>query len=173
MQNPYRQKLRLFLKWSVPLKFHSYFSQSRKPNMKILILIFCFLSFPQAYLKHCMVYTNDLNTKQLLHYQRCSFSSLELNVFQDRWVIAPETHHNLFQIHHLCVLTYITQKLNVVYGRCTYWMTVPLSDRAIFWVKAACKIHLVRYSSRHALKVFFDMAFVCKVTCMPWKLQVI
>ena len=40
---------------------------------KIECEIFNFLLFPQAYLKTCMMYANDLHTKQLLYYQSLPF----------------------------------------------------------------------------------------------------
>ena len=62
----------------------------------------------------------------------------------------PNAHHNLFLIRHLCVLTLLSRKLLVVYGCCTYRMTTLLSEMSIFYVRAECKIQLVRYGSEHS-----------------------
>ena len=57
----------------------------------------------------------------------------------------PNMHHTIFTIWHLCVLILVTQKLQVVYGYCTYWMT----KMSIFCVRAGCEIQLASYGSKH------------------------
>ena len=60
----------------------------------------------------------------------------------------------------LCVLTLITHKLQVVYGRSTYWMTALLLKMCISCVRAGCKIWLVNYGSKNALQSLSDNPFV-------------
>ena len=82
----------------------------------------------------------------------------------------------LFPIRHLCVLALVTRKLQDVYKRCTctYWMTAVLSEIPIFCVRAGCKIWFVSYmySSKHSSQ-FFPINYLCVLTRITWKLQVI
>ena len=76
-----------------------------------------------------------LHSAWLLCYQRCIFSMLELDVRYDWQVMVPSTHRSLFLIINLCVLTYITWKLQVIYGHSAYWMTTLLSDTFVLCIK--------------------------------------
>ena len=60
----------------------------------------------------------------------------------------------------LCVLTLITQQLQVAYGCSTYWMTTLLLEMSIFCVRAGCKIQLMSYGSKHALQCLSDKQIV-------------
>ena len=60
----------------------------------------------------------------------------------------------------LCVLTFITWKLQVVSGDCTYRMTALLLDITIFCVRPGCEIQLASYGSKHALQSLFSKSFV-------------
>ena len=62
-------------------------------------------------------YMDVLHIEQLLYHQRYLFSGLELHAIYNWKVIAPNMRHNLFPIRHLCVLTRISSKLQVVYTR--------------------------------------------------------
>ena len=64
-----------------------------------------FLSSTHTQLGSYRMYTNDLHTKQLLYYQRCFFSCLELHVSYDWWGTAPNTHGGLLLVcHFLCMV---------------------------------------------------------------------
>ena len=71
----------------------------------------------------------------LLYYRRCLFSVLELDERYDWWVMEPNMHHSLFPISHLCVLTYITWKLQVVYGCSAYQTTALLLETFFVWLR--------------------------------------
>ena len=79
---------------------------------------------------------------------------------------------NLFPTRHLCVLTLVTQKLQDIYKRCTYWMTALLSEISIFCVRAGWEIWLMSYGSKNSLQ-YFPISHLCVLTCITWKLQVI
>ena len=93
MQNSYRWKPLAFLMSNILPEFHQFSSKLKKSKAKIsiwffffLLLLFFFfflpffLLFPHAQLQKYMVYKNNLHTQQLDHYQRFSFSWLELHV---------------------------------------------------------------------------------------------
>ena len=84
----------------------------------------------------------------------------------------PSTHHNLFSIQHLCMLTLVTWKLQVAYGCCTYRMTAWVSEMSIFALKLD-----VRYDWRvmapSTCCSFFSISHLCVLTHITWKLQVI
>ena len=98
----------------------------------------------------------------LLYYEKYLFSALELFVRYDRWVMESNTHRNLFQynIYTVYILTLVTWKIQVLYKRCTYWMTALLSGVPIFCVRAGCEIGLVSYGSKHSLQFLSDQWFV-------------
>ena len=68
-----------------------------------------------------------------------------------------------FRYTIVCVLTHITQKLQVVYGHPAYRITALLSEMPIFWVRAACEIRLVSYGYKHASQSLSNKPFAC--TC--------
>ena len=74
--------------------------------------------------------------------------------------MVPNTHHGLFPMHHLWVLTHITQKLQVVLRSSTNWMTALLSKMSTFWVGAECKIQLASYGSKSISQSLTDTPFV-------------
>ena len=66
---------------------------------------------------------------------------------------------NLFPVQHLCILTLITRKLQVIYGR-TYRMTGLLLEISIFCVRAEYTNRLASYGSKHSLQFLFNKPFV-------------
>ena len=85
---------------------------------------------------------NVLHIEWLLYYRRCPFSALELDARYKWWVMAPNTHHSLFPINHLCVLTCITT-------------TTLLLDTFLVWFRFAWEIWLKSYDPRHASVVLW------------------
>ena len=59
-------------------------------------------------------YKDVLPIERLLSYWRYLFSLLELYARYDWRVMNPNTKRNHFSIHHLCVLTLVTRKLQIV-----------------------------------------------------------
>ena len=104
---------------------------------------------------------NVLHIKWLLYYRKCVFSVLELDARYDWRVMAPNTHHSLFPMSLLCVLTRITWKLQVIYGHSAYQMTVPLSETFLVCLRVAWEILLERYSLRHAPVVLETTLCAC------------
>ena len=86
-----------------------------------------------------------------------------------------QTHITVsFRYTILCVLKCITQKLQVVSGRSTYWTTALLSEIPILWVRAECEIQRMGYGSKdtsQSLSFCYDIS--CLLTCITQKLQVI
>ena len=72
----------------------------------------------------------------------------------------PNARHNLSPIWHLCILTLITRKLLVIYGRCKYWTTALLLKISIFCVKAGFEIWLPSYGSKHSSQFLSNKPFV-------------
>ena len=60
----------------------------------------------------------------------------------------------------LCLLTLVTQKLQVIYEPCSYWVTALLSEMSIFCVIAGSIIRLVSYGSKHSLQFLSNKPFV-------------
>ena len=96
------------------------------PNTSLTLFytLLCASLHPQ--LQNCRLYKNVLHVpiKQLLHYWGYVFSRLDLYARYNQWVMDPNTHHTHFPMWHLCILTLITRKLQVVYGRCTFQTTI-------------------------------------------------
>ena len=65
-----------------------------------------------------------------------------------------------FRYNILCVLTLVTQKLQVLCRRSTYQTTVLLSKMSIFCVRAGWGILLVSYASQHTLQSLSNKPFV-------------
>ena len=81
-----------------------------------------------------------------------------------------QTHITVsFRYTILCVLTCITSK----YRSFTVFVHIKwlLIYQFIFWVRVACKIWLVSYSSKHALQSLFNMPFVH--TGITWNVWVV
>ena len=93
-----------------------------------------------------------LHSAWLLCYKRCLFSVLELHVDTryDWWVMAPSTHHSLFPMSNLYVLTLVTWKLQVIQGHSAYWTTALLSETFLVCFRVAWEIWPESYSPRHA-----------------------
>ena len=91
---------------------------------------------------------------------------LELYVSYDWRVMAPNMHCSLFPICHLCVLTRITWKLPVIYGRSSCQTTALLSNTFLVWNRVAWEIWLKSYNPRHTLRLFSDISLSC-LYCKP------
>ena len=76
---------------------------------------------------------------------------LELDVKCDWWVMTPNTHHNLFLISHLCILTsiHVTWKLQVIYERSAHQTTALLWVTFLVCCRVAWEIQLESYRPRH------------------------
>ena len=82
----------------------------------------------------------------------------------------PSTHRNLFPIPHLCVLTLVPQKVHIVYGHSTYWMTVLLSKMSVFELDARYDWWVMALNTHWS---FFPISHLCVLICLTWKVQVI
>ena len=60
----------------------------------------------------------------------------------------------------LSVLTLVTRKVQVVYGRSIYRMTALLSEMSIFCVRAGFEIQMANYASKHASQSLSDKLFL-------------
>ena len=113
------------------------------------ILFFIFFLFPNAYLKNCMACMNNLHTKELLYCQRFFFyraaGELRSVVYVSKHIVVP------YWSTILCILTNVTQKVQVVGGCSTYWTTGVLLEMSIFCVRAVREMRLVSYGSKHTL----------------------
>ena len=109
---------------------------------------------PRAY-----TYTNVLHIKQLLCYQRCSFSGLELHVSYNWQVTAPNMLCSPFSVCHF-VHTY-THNLKIRSRIWTFHISndTLLSDIFLCWVRAACKLRLLRYGTKQASQSLSNMPF--------------
>ena len=70
------------------------------------------------------------------------------------------------QYKTLCILRCITGKLQVMFGRSTYRTIALLLEKAIFDVRAICKIRLLSYGSKHVSQSIYDNRFLCMLTCI-------
>ena len=73
---------------------------------------------------------------------------LEMRITVLKW----NAHHSLFPINHLCILTCIAWKLQVVhvYEYSAHWTTALLSKTFLVWLRVAWEIQLESYGPRHA-----------------------
>ena len=79
--------------------------------------------------------------------------------------LVPNTRHSLFPIYHLCILTRITWKLQVVHECSAYPTTALLSKTLFVWFKVAWETRLKNYAPTHALIIFW-YKIVC-ADCKP------
>ena len=105
-----------------------------------------------------------VHIEQLFNYQRCQFSMLELNARYDWQVEAPNTHHSLFPISLLCVLTCLTWKLQDMYGHSAHRMTAKLLDAFLVWFRVAWANWLESYSPGHT-----SVILQYNIACMYYK----
>ena len=106
-----------------------------------------------------------LHILQLLYYGRCPSSVLELDTSYDWQVMAPNTHHSLFLINPLCILTRTTWKLQVVL-QTFYILNDCYTIRDILvWYRVGWEIQLESYGPRHASVILWYNS-VC-VYCKP------
>ena len=67
----------------------------------------------------------------------------------------------------LCLLTLVTRKLQVVYGRSIYRMTALLSQIPIFCVRAGFEIQMACYASKHVSQYkpfFYEYSVLRRIT---------
>ena len=55
------------------------------------------------------------------------------------------------------LLTHISQKLQVVYGCCTYWTTALPCEKAIVWVRATYKVRCASYGCEPFVHTVYSM----------------
>ena len=81
--------------------------------------------------------------------------------------MVPNTHHSFFPISHLCVLTCITWKLQVIYGHSAYRMTALLLETFLVWFRVAWEIRLesYMYRPRHASGILWYN--IACIYCQP------
>ena len=108
----------------------------------------------------------NLHIKKLLYTKICSLWVLELDTRHDWWVMAPNTHHSLIRVDHLCILTHTSRKL---FGWSTKWTTALLSDIFLVWFRVTQTIQLGSYRQRHTSNVLlYNIACVyCKSIYKP------
>ena len=95
-----------------------------------------------------------LHIEWLLHYRRGLFSVLEQDVRYNWWVRAPDMHHSLFRISHLCVLTCIAWKLQVIHGCCAYWTTALLLKTFFVWFRELLERFYWRATASDTIQLF-------------------
>ena len=102
-------------------------------------------------LNNYTVYTNDLHTRRLLL-----------------------THITVsYPYAILCILTRISGKLQVAYGRSVHIERQLYYRKCLFWgVRAACKIQLATFGSIHSSQ-FLLIQHLCVLPRISWKLLVI
>ena len=111
---------------------------------------------------HTLKTTGRIRMFYMYSTYRATALLLEMSIFWVRAVCEIKISELWLQTHIadsfwyniLRIITLITQKLQVVYGHSTYWMTALLSRMPVFWVKAACKIWLARHGSKMHCKFF-------------------
>ena len=126
-----------------------------------LFLMWCFVrNYPHN--SNYRSYIDVLHIEWLLHYWRCLFSVLELDVRYDWWVMAPNMYHS-----HLCILAHITWKLQVIYGCSTYRMTALLSNTFLVCLRVAWEFLLESYGSKHwSVFPWYSIVYIyCKPVC--------
>ena len=106
-----------------------------------------------------------LMSDQLLYSKWVIFSVLHLNVRYDGHVMAQNTHCSLFPISHLCVLTHITWKLQVIYGHSAYQTSALVLKTFPLQIRVALEIQLESYGPRH-ISVILWYNITC-VYCKP------
>ena len=106
-----------------------------------------------------------VHIKWLLYYQTYRFSVFELDARHNLQVMAPNTNHSFFPISHLCLLTYMALKLQVIYGRLAYQMSALQSETFLVWFTVAWEIRLKHYCPRYPLVILW-YKIVC-VYCKP------
>ena len=105
-----------------------------------------------------------VHTKRLLYYQRCPFSVFELDVRQNWWVMASNTHCSHVSVSHLCVLTCISWKYRSYMDiRSAYWTTALLLDAFLVCFRLALESYRPRYTS-----VILWNNIVCTYTSSPY-----
>ena len=139
-----------------------------------LYIILCVLTCATRKLKS---YKDILPIELLLYYRRCILWARARRYAC--WVMDPNTHCVLFRYNILCVLMFITWKLQVVYGCTTYRTTAPLSVVSIFCVRAGCEVRLASYGSKYAWQCLYDKPFVhtythnLKITGHMWTFNIL
>ena len=87
----------------------------------------------------------------LLYYWTCLFSVLKLDTRYDWQLLTPNSHNRFFPIIHLCVVTSIAWKVQVIHGRSAYQMIALLLETFLVWLRLAWEIRLDNYGRRHIL----------------------
>ena len=87
--------------------------------------------------------------------------------------MAPNTQCGLFPIRLLCINTYTTQELKVVFGRSNYRTNALIPKVSIFWVRALYKIQLVTCRSNKHRNHLSIRQFVHNCKLITRKLQVV
>ena len=80
--------------------------------------------------------------------------------------MAPNVHFCFFVISHLCILTPITWRLQVIYGRSPYWMTALLSEIFLVGFRVAQEIQMDSYGLRHVSFILWYK--MVRLNCKPW-----
>ena len=108
---------------------------------------------------------NVLHIKQLLYYQRYSFSGLELHASYDQWATAVNTHHSLFSIHHFSCALSITWKPWHACSSDTHQMTPLLPWMFLFMSKASKQLQPMSYSP---VRTSLSHHLVCMYIVFSW-----
>ena len=81
--------------------------------------------------------------------------AMTLYVRYDWQVIGPNTHRSVIPISHLCVLTHIAWKLQVIYECSVYQTIALLLETLLEWFRVAWEIRLESYGRRCASVVLW------------------
>ena len=94
-------------------------------------------------------------------------SVLELDARYELWVMIPNMHHSLCPINHLCIVTCIMWKLEVICGRSAYRTTAILSETFFVRFRFAWEIWLESYGLTHASDIlwYHIVCIYCKPIC--------
>ena len=98
--------------------------------------------------------SNDCSTVEDIY--SLGYSCMWINI-AELWVQTRIT--TTFRYDILCVLTLVTQKLQVICGHSTYRMTAILSEMSIFCVRAEFEKQKASYASKHTLQSLSDKPF--------------
>ena len=96
---------------------------------------------------------------------KMSLSMLELDMSYNWWVMAPNMHRSVLLRSYLWVLTCITWKLQVMYGRSAYRITALLLEIFFVWFRIEWEIWLENYGPRH-ISFILCYNIVC-IYCKP------
>ena len=127
------------------------FKKIKHDNFDFVLSLLSFFSLMHT----SKIIKHVLHIKQLLYYQRYSFSGLELHLSYDWQVTTPNTHHSLSDTPFCVYLHTWLEKIQVIYKYSTYRTTVLLLEMSIFWVRAVSKLQFELWFQTHITVSFW------------------